>query len=166
MTEQFEQFIERWTHPDYRPEPTPAADLDSVEAEFGTLFPASYRAFLEKFGPVGTTAALLELIVERELDLSDVSEFYEPDGIKSQTLGWRDLGLPAEFVAFAGDCQGNLFCFSLAPSTDGRRPADTSVWYFDHDDAEITNLNVDFTQWVVKFGKLGNRNWWRRLLGT
>jgi hypothetical protein len=122
-----------------------AADLDALVTEFGTRFLLAYRKFLERFGPVGTNSDLLHLIVEKELDLSDISEFYAPGTIRSQTLGWRDRGLPEDFLAFAGDCQGNLFCFALVQPSEGR-PANAAVWYFDHDEGETSCLNADWSR--------------------
>src|SRR5215217_2049921 len=105
------RFITLWTHPDYAPDPVSEDELKKAEGLLQTRLPPDYRIAVLEFGLPRPTIELLDAIVERELDLRDVSEFLGPAEIVSVTVDWRDLGLPEELVAFATDCMGNLFCF-------------------------------------------------------
>lgn len=89
---------------------------------------ALYRNTVLQFGLPRPTAELLDVIVHRELDLRDVSDFLGPSEIVSVTEDWRDVGLPEEFVAFATDCAGNLFCFPAEAEAGGEPP----VFFFNH----------------------------------
>lgn len=150
MTDQYQLFVDRWTHADYRPQPCTPAALDLVETQLATALPGSLREFFESFGPISTTIDLLDHIVDRELDLQDVSEFLDPEALVSRTAAWRNLGLASDLIAFACDWQGNLFCFKSVPS----RPPDAEVWYFDHDFGTNEPLDVKFREWVGAFASL------------
>jgi hypothetical protein len=150
MKDLYQSFVDKWTHPNHRAQPCTPASLDLAESQLGAALPAALREFLESFGPVSTSIDLLDTIVEGELDLYDVSDFHDPDAIVQETLGWRKLGLPADLVAFARDCQGNLFCFTA----DNERQPDSEVWYFDHDLGNSDSLGVDFKSWVGAFAGL------------
>lgn len=109
--------------------------------------PPDYRAAVLQMGLPRPTVALLDAIVERELDLRDVSEFLSPAELVSVTEDWRDLGLPNELFAFAADCMGNLFCF---PTTaDAGEPV--PVFFFDHDKRTANIAAPSFTRWVEEF---------------
>lgn len=141
------RFIALWTHPDYPPDPVFKGELENAEGRLGTRLPADYRTAVLQIGLPRPTIALLDAIVDRELDLRDVSEFLSPSEIVSVTEDWRNLGLPKELVAFATDCMGNLFCFQIA--TDDREPV--SVVFFDHDDQNVNVIAPSFTQWITEF---------------
>ena len=88
------------------------------------------------------TIALLDAIVERELDLASLGDFYSPDEIVTETIDWRERGLPAELVVFAGDESGNKFCFPAD------RSAGEGVWFFDHDFGTIREIALSFGAWI------------------
>ena len=152
MAHAYPVFVDRWTHPDYRPDPTAASVLDVVERELSFVCPIAYREFLEGYGAVSTTSALLEHIVEGELDLSDVSGFLSPADIGAVTMSWRTAGLPEELVAFASDSCGNLYCFHR---NDGiERGNDAMVYFFDHDFGECDCLEISFRDWIRTYAEL------------
>ena len=96
-----ELFIDKWTIGDHPPTKVQHADLDAVEARLDFVFPQDYRAAILAHGLPWMTIALLHSIVETEADISDVSDFFEPDLIVEQTQAWREGGLPGHLVAFA-----------------------------------------------------------------
>lgn len=140
------RFIALWTHPDYAPDLVYKHELDGTEHRLQTRLPTDYRNEVLQFGLPRPTAELLDAIVDRELDLRDVSDFLSPSEIVSVTEDWRDLGLPEEFVAFATDCAGNLFCFPEAKD-DGELP----VYFFHHDNRTLDIIAPTFTQWIEEF---------------
>lgn len=137
------RFVELWMHPDYPPRPVSESDLRAVERDLGFNFPLDYRDAVIRVGLVSPTIELLDAIVDRELDMADLSALLEPDDILATTEAWRDMGMPAELVAFATDCTGNLFCFR----TDGG-PA---IIYFDHDFGTTRKIAPSFTKWIDDF---------------
>ena len=143
----FDRFIALWTHPDYKPDPVSKGELDSAEGRLDTRLPADYRTAVLQVGLPRPTIALLDAIVDRELDLKDVSEFLSPAEIVSVTEDWRDLGLPEQLVAFATDSMGNLFCFPTAVNTAKQVP----VFFFDHDARTMDVIAPSFTQWIEVF---------------
>ena len=147
MTDHYQAFVDRWTHPDYRPAPSAPEALDDTQRQLGTELPSGLREFLLRFGPVSTTSELLDLIVDQELDLADLSEFYRPEAIVSETFVWRANGLPSTHVAFACDCQGNLFCFKVGDRAQ-------NMWFFDHEFGTTESLGLGFPQWVSRYATL------------
>ncbi len=141
------RFIALWTDPGYAPDPVSEGELESAEGRLDTRLPADYRNAVLQVGLPRPTSALLDAIVDRELDLRDVSEFLSPADLVSVTEGWRDLGLPEELVAFATDCMGNLFCFPTAAEAGGPVP----VFFFDHDDRSVDVIAPSFTHWIEEF---------------
>jgi SMI1-KNR4 cell-wall len=141
------RFIALWTHPDCAPDHVSEQELEDTERRFRTRLPADYRNAVLQFGLPRPTAELLDAIVDRELDLRDVSDFLSPSEIVSVTEDWRDLGLPEEFVAFATDCVGNLFCFPTEAEAGGELP----VFFFNHDNRTADVIALTFTQWIEEF---------------
>jgi cell wall assembly regulator SMI1 len=141
------RFISLWTHPDYAPDAVTEGELERVERRLETRLPADYKSAVLQFGLPRPTIELLDAIVDRQLDLREVSDFLGPAEMVTVTKDWRDLGLPEELVAFATDCMGNLFCFSAAAEAFGEMP----VFFFDHDERSVDVVAPSFTQWVDDF---------------
>ncbi|MBB4100480.1 SMI1/KNR4 family protein [Sphingomonas kyeonggiensis] len=141
------RFTTLWTHPDYAPGPVSEIELESAEGCLDTRLPADYRTAVREVGLPRPTTALLDAIVDRELDLRDVSEFLSPVEIVSITEDWRDLGLPEELIAFATDCMGNLFCFPATVGAGALAP----VVFFDHDSRTVDVIAPSFTRWIEEF---------------
>src|SRR5687767_10607348 len=116
------RFIALWTHPDYAPDPVSEDQLENAEGRLQTRLPTDYRNAVLQLGLPRPTIELLDVIVDRELALRDVSDFLNPAEIVSVTEDWRDLGLPEELVAFATDCMGNLFCLPTEADLGGEVP--------------------------------------------
>lgn len=145
MDELFEKFIARWVHPNYPPRPVQAWEFTEVEVRFGPL-PKAYKEAISKYGAPAPSAALLETIVDNQLDVDYVSEFHTPSEIISATTDWGPLGLPSDLVAFACDANGNLFCFKPED-----QPGSDAVWFFDHDLIEVYEVAPSFREWMRQF---------------
>lgn len=141
------RFIALWTHPDYASDPVSDGDLERAEGSLQTRLPTDYRNAILQLGLPRPTIELLDAIVDRELDLRDVSDFLSPAELVSVTDDWRDLGLPEELVAFATDCMGNLFCFPTEADDGG----EVSVFFFDHDEMTVEVIAPSFTKWIEAF---------------
>ena len=142
-------FVARWMHPDYPPRPISEEALGAVEAHFRFSFPADYREAVLQAGLVSPTIDLLDAIVDRELDMPDLSQLLDSAQMVATTTAWRDMGLPDDMVAFGSDCSGKLFCFR----TDG----EPAVFYFDHDSEATRTVAPSFSEWIEEFCKLASQ---------
>jgi hypothetical protein len=151
------QFIKKWTHEGYPPDPVAGADLDAVETRFGFVFPEDYRQAVLAHGLPRPTLALLHSISEADLGIFDVSDFFAPKDITQLTDDWRSAGMPANLVAFADDCGGSLFCFKtdLDPAALDR----ATVWFWDHDNGVVTAVADSFTLWIERFCSVDYIEW-------
>lgn len=141
-----ERFIALWMNPNYPPRPVEEAGLREVERHFGFAFPEDYRAAVLAHGLLSPTIALLDVIVDGEIDMADLNHMLAPDRIVASTEDWREMGLPPDKVAFATDCSGNLFCFDTAASDQ--------VFLFDHDFGTIRPVAATFASWIDAFCSL------------
>ncbi|GBH30412.1 SMI1/KNR4 family protein [Sphingobium xenophagum] len=138
------RFVEKWTNPDYPPERVLAADLRKAEQLLVFKFPSDYEREVLDVGLPQPTIALLDAIVERELDVASVGDFYAPEEIVSETTIWKDIGMPDHLIAVAGDESGNKFCFSTSQIDADRQ----GVWFFDHDFGTVEEIASSFSAWI------------------
>lgn len=155
MADIFRAFIEKWTHPDYRPDPVPESVLIQIEQNLQSRLPLSYKKFLEEFGPVSTTLSLLSSIVEQSLSIHNLGEFLAPGDVVEQTRAWQPLGLPADCIAFGVDALGNMFCFARAPLSETELD-DAGVLFFDHDEGTVTPISESFVDWIRELEQIKN----------
>ena len=146
------RFIALWTHPDSPPLPVAVEALAEAERRLGLTLPDQYREAALAFGLPRPTIALLDTIVDWELDVRDVHDFLDPGAIVETTEAWHELGLPEDWVAFATDCMGNLFCFAADQVALGRAAA--PVLFFDHDEGIVDTVAPDFDRWIEEFCSL------------
>lgn len=121
--------------------------MKDAEGRLQMRLPADYRNAILQVGLPRPSIELLTDIVNRKLDLRDVSDFLSPAEFVSVTENWRDLGLAEELVAFATDSGGNLFCFAAAADDDDEVP----VLFFDHDETTVEVIAPSFTRWIEAF---------------
>lgn len=143
-----DRFIALWADPHRPIESVTQAGLDIVEKRFGFAFPDDYRDAVLQYGLGAPTIALLDAIVDGELDMADLSELLDPTEMVASTEGWRDMGLPDDMVAFANDSVGNLFCFR----TDGGG----AIFYSDHDFGTVEEIAPSFTDWIQSFCRIAS----------
>lgn len=140
-------FIGLWTSQSYPPDKVSLAELDAAEARLQTRLPIDYRNAVLEFGLPRPTIALLDTIVDHELDLSDASDFLAPNEIVAETEGWREAGMPQDLVAFASDCCGNKFCFAIS---DAQQP-EQAVIFWDHDFNSVETIAPSFDRWIETY---------------
>lgn len=145
-----EQFIERWTSPDYPPEPVLLSDLEVAERDLGVRLPSGYRDAVLRSGLPSPTGALLNAIVDNDVRLRDVSDFLSPSAMVEITLASRGAGMPQEMIAFAYDCGGSMFCFD-AEKLRANAPDGQAIWFFDHDFCTVDREAPDFATWIDRF---------------
>lgn len=155
MEDVFRAFVEKWTHPSYRPDPVPESVLIQLEQNLKSRLPLSYKKFLQEFGPVSTTLSLLSSIVEQSLAIHNLSEFLAPGDVVEQTRAWQPLGLPADCISFGIDASGSMFCFSRATLSETELD-DVGVLFFDHDEGTVTSISKCFVDWLRELAEIPN----------
>lgn len=134
----FEQFAR--TFRDGRSgEPLAYSEIDNAESRLSTRLPERYREFLASYGPVYTPQLLriVSALPHKECELYDLQQLYSGNEIASETLAYREAGMPSNLVGIGYDCMSNLFAFQAVPF-DSPRPEDAPIYVFDHD-FRVTN---------------------------
>jgi hypothetical protein len=144
------RFTEIWTSSDYPPEPVSESNLRSVEQRLSVQLPDEYRRAVLQVGLPRPGIALMDAIVERELDLHSLSDFYSPVEIIEVTTGWREIGMPEQLVAFASDGCGNQFCFDADQLNNGSAEGN-AIWFYDHDFETVDQIAPSFNVWIEAF---------------
>lgn len=148
-----ERFNEIWASSSYPPAQVTEADLRAVERRFDVRLPAEYREAVLRVGLPRPAVALMDVIVERELDMHAVGDFYSPAEIIEETIGWRQIGMPEALVAFASDGCGNMFCFDAHRLNGGTADAH-AVLFYDHDFDTVDQVAPSFDAWIEAFCRL------------
>jgi hypothetical protein len=151
----YKEFVRKWVHREYLPMKVAARELDIVEARFDTFLPVSYRDCMEQVGPAKPSIQLLESIVSLEIQIEDIGWLFSPEEMIESTIGWRELGLSNQVLAFASDGSGNMFCLEIAPKNMPRLN-DAVVWFFDHEEPETYSLEMSFTSWLEQYVSIDN----------
>ena len=112
------------------------------------LWPDSCRQFALACGAV-YSPSILDLIVERKLDYSDVQQFLTPRQSVTETRRWQ-LEPAGGCLAFATDCEGSFFAFRDLPASPPR-PDDAPVWLFDHEEVTVRVQAATFDEWISRF---------------
>ncbi len=144
------RFTEIWTSVDYPPDPVAESDFRSVEQRLGVRLPDDYLRAVLQAGLPRPTIALMDAIVERELDMHSLSDFYSPVEIIEETTQWREIGMPEQLVAFASDGCGNKFCFDAERLNNGSAEGH-AIWFYDHDFETVVKIAPSFTVWIEAF---------------
>lgn len=152
-TVEIEKFVQRWGGDAPDCAPLLPAQLDEIEASVGVDLPKSYRLLLESFGAPSLGLAVLDAVLEQGLDLADLQEFLGPASVIETTLLWREIGLGSDFVAFAAQGAGDLFCFRCIAG-DSPEIGESNVWYFNHEEREIYDLECTFSAWLETYARI------------
>jgi SMI1/KNR4 family protein SUKH-1 len=143
-------FVSKWNRNE-EPRYATTQEVEEVENKLKILLPESYKYLVKKFGDVYTPNVLDE-IVDRELEISDVQNFSLPAQAAEDTAAYIEAGMPDGFLAFANDCMGNMFCFKLNECTvEIKEPP---IWFFDHDFITIKKIYNNFGDWLTKYVEL------------
>jgi cell wall assembly regulator SMI1 len=149
MTE-LKQFAERFNKSD-KAKPSTQVDIDKLEHEFKIILPNDYKTFLLNFGNIWTPD-ILDLVVDKELDISEVQQFWSIDEIIYDKQNEWTSHVSTDIIPFASDSMGNIFAFlrhdikSLTETTD--------IYFFDHDFNTVEKISNSFTDWIDEFNKI------------
>jgi hypothetical protein len=126
--------------------------IDQAEEALDTFLPVSYREFLGACGPL-FVPALWDAVVEKELGVEPVREFFTPSQVAADTRLYWSGGMPVDFIAIASDFCGNMFGFGRCDCRSPR-PDDLPVFFFDHDFVRVTEVSASFDGWLGRYLEL------------
>jgi hypothetical protein len=143
------KFAEIWCGKDSKPKQVQEIDLRSVETRYAISFPEDYFSQVIAVG-LPWAPTLLSAILDRDLNLHDLSGLCTPEEIVEETEGWRPIGMPDHLIVIGWDCTGNKFCFDIPELSEGVKPG-TSVFFWDHDFNETTKIAESFSGWISSY---------------
>jgi hypothetical protein len=151
-------FVKRFSRPRRKPiTPVSGDDIFSAEKEVGTIFPASFVAFIASHGPV-YTPEILDLVVDAQesgpsdFEGWDVADFIALAEIPKTHAMYAKGGMDDSVVPFASDSSGNIFGFRR--TTSDNRLDDAPVLFFDHDFCKVSIEADSFDGWLERFLQL------------
>ncbi len=131
--------------------PSTQSDIDLLEEEFQINLPNDYKSFVLKYGNIWTPD-IVDFIVDEDLDLNDVQQFWNTECIVNDKKNEWTSQLSTDLIPFASDCMGNIFAFS---TKDLQQKSETAViYFFDHDFDTVVKIADSFTDWIDRFNKL------------
>lgn len=140
-------FVGRWCRPGYSPTPVSEAELGAAEQELGVLFPEDYRSQMLLVGAASPSIELLDVIVDKGLDINDLGSLADPQAVVDDTRLCRSGGMPGHLVTIASDCSGNCFCFDARQLVGGRQDI-SEVLFWDHDFDTTEVIAPSFSAWI------------------
>lgn len=152
----FKKFVEKWTHPKYRPKPVAKDLIDDCAKQLKVEFPTSYTEYVTVHGSGGPTIDLLNSIVDGEIEINDLSDIHTPTEIIDSMESWQSAGMPKDLIPIASDSMGNMFCFKRDEIMVAKD--DASIWFFDHDFGSVEKIHDSFTSWINEFVQIENLN--------
>jgi|SRR6185312_90991 len=149
-TSEFEKFVERFNKSDDA-KPSTQIDIDTLEKELNIYLPNDYKTFLINFGNIWTPN-ILDLIVDQELELNDVQDFWDMNKIIYDKRNEWTAQVQTDIIPFASDCMGNIFAFL---TNEIKSPTETAnIYFYDHDFETVEKISPSFKNWIGSFNKL------------
>jgi hypothetical protein len=149
-------FAKRFSKPRKEPATVVSPDeIHSVERKVGTVFPASFVAFISACGAV-YTPEILDLVVaaqesgQEDFEGWDVAKFFFPPEIPTTHALYVKGGMDDSVIPFASDSSGNVFGFRRSTAC----AEEAEVLFFDHDFCEVHVEATTFDGWIARFLKL------------
>lgn len=146
----FRQFVDKYNKNEAIKLAT-AEDIDLFEKEFNIHLPTDYKIFIKTYGDIWTPN-ILNIVADKELDMSDVQEFWGIDRIIEDKKNEWTSQLTTEILPFASDCMGNIFGFLAEDLKVTRQTAD--IYFFDHDFDTVDKIADSFGGWIDRFNQM------------
>ncbi|WP_423999377.1 SMI1/KNR4 family protein [Maribacter sp. IgM3_T14_3] len=129
----------------------PLTDIENLESEFNIYVPNEFKIFLMDFG-TPWTPDILDIIVDDELDLIDVQNFWTIESIiEDKKNGWTSQ-ISTDLIPFSSDCMGSIFGFSTMDLKEKKESV--PIYFFDHDLDTVTKVAETFSEWIDQFNRI------------
>ena len=127
------------------------SDIEKLEKEFEIHLPNDYKIFLITIGSIWTPD-ILHLIVDKELEMDEVSQFWNTKEIIDDKKNWWTSKVSTDIIPFASDSGGNIFAFL---TNDLKQQKETAaIYFYDHDFDTVDKIAESFKDWIDDFNKL------------
>jgi len=150
MNEIFKKFSDKYNK-NKDPKKIPIQDIEKLEREFQIILPQDYKSFLINYGCLHTPD-ILDLIVDNDLALNDVQEFWGIENIIYDKKNEWSAQIKPDLIPFALDCMGSLFGFLTSDLKEKKETV--PVYFFDHDFDTVEKKSESFSNWINEFNKL------------
>jgi len=150
MTTVFEKYSDRFNKSSDS-KPASNEDVIRIEKALEILLPTDYKQFLQEQGDVWTPD-ILDIIVDKEIDLNDVQQFWDSERIIYDKQNEWTSKVSVDIIPFASDCMGNIFAFKTSDLKTQRATAD--IYFFDHDFDIVEKVSDSFTKWLDNYNEI------------
>ncbi len=127
------------------------SDIEKLEFEFNINLPNDYKNFLLNFGNLWTPD-ILDLIVDEELDLNDVQNFWKVEDIIFDKKNEWTSQITPNLMPIGSDCMGSIFGFLTSDLREKKESC--AVYFFDHDLNTMEKISDSFSEWINKFNRI------------
>ena len=127
------------------------SDVKKLNSELNIIIPNEVKLFLTEYGNV-YTPEILDLIVDNEIDLWDIQEFWTVERIIYDKQNEWTAQLLTDLIPFASDSMGNIFGFLTAELNEEKESC--AVYFFDHDLDTVERVANSFSEWINKYNEL------------
>jgi hypothetical protein len=124
------------------------SDIEKLKTELNISIPYEYKLFLTEYGNI-YTPEILDLIVDNEIDLYDIQEFWTVERIIYDKKNEWTAQVSTDIIPFASDSMGNIFSFLTADLN--KEKESSSVYFFDHDFDTVEKIANSFSEWIDKY---------------
>jgi hypothetical protein len=127
------------------------SDIDKLEKELNIILPNDFKLFLAEYGNI-YSPDILDQIVDNEITLSDVQEFWTTERIVSDKQNEWTSQVSTDLIPFASDSMGNIFAFLTSDVKEKKESS--AVYFFDHDLDTVEKLTDTFSEWIDNYNRI------------
>lgn len=127
------------------------SDIEKLKKELKINIPNDFELFLTEYGNI-YSPNILDIIVDNEIDLYDVQEFWTTERIIYDKKNEWTAQLSTDLIPFASDSMGNIFAFLTSDLKEKKESS--SVYFFDHDFGTIEKLTDSFSEWIDNYNRI------------
>jgi cell wall assembly regulator SMI1 len=143
----FNKFKERFDKNDDL-EKASESDIEKLKTELNITIPNEVKLFLTEYGNI-YTPEILDLIVDNEIDLNDIQEFWKPERIIYDKQNEWTAQLSTDLIPFASDSMGNIFGFLTTELNEEKESC--AIHFFDHDFDTVEKVADSFSEWIDNY---------------
>lgn len=127
------------------------SDIEKLKKELKINIPNDFELFLTEYGNI-YTPDILDIIVDNEIDLYDVQEFWTTERIIYDKQNEWTAQLSTDLIPFASDSMGNIFAFLTSDLKEKKESS--AVYFFDHDFDTVEKLTDSFSEWIDNYNRI------------
>lgn len=124
--------------------------ISELESTLNATLPSTYKYLLTTYGLIHTPNVLTQTC-DLSVNIDEVQDFLSLEDVDSLSKIYQMSGMPAGYVLFASDCNGNMYCFKLADCEESH--SDVAVYFFDRSTGVVAQVSDSFVTWLNGFNK-------------